>query len=252
MKPDSAWQTVVRVVDVALECRHAEAHYGATLYLGRQTLWVNHRSAVDHAHVVYDLELARLYIELDLDEPNGESRNRPVALEVVLGHADQSRTRQTLDRSLGHPVEIVRHLVPTELPAELDRPARSGRIGESSRGVPPREHGLVADVVIVRRAPEVHGRYFFEFAQGVHRGDVIRTGHRKRRVAAELSVVPRQAATRVATVELTVLPLVLEHLSRHTRRARIGIRPEVSDARVNVERPVGRDPDQPVEAARAG
>ena len=71
MQPDRARQTVLRIVDVALEAGHAEAHDGAALDLCGQALRMEHGAAVGHAQIVENLEPARLQVELDLHEAHG-------------------------------------------------------------------------------------------------------------------------------------------------------------------------------------
>ena len=56
----------------------------------------------------------------------------------------------------------------------------------------------------------------------------------------------------VAPLEDTVVPISLEHFSRHPGSAGIGVGPEIADTRVDVGLAVRRDPHEPIEAGLPG
>src|SRR5690606_4875851 len=111
---------------------------------------------------------------------------------------------------------------------------------------------LVADIVVVRLAAEIHRRDLLELRERVLRGDVVRARHRERRVAAELADVPRQVLARVAALDDAVLPAHLQHLGRDPRRAGMRVRAEVADAGMDMELALRRDSHDTVETGEAG
>ena len=119
---------------------------------------MQHRAAIGDADESEDLGLARLGVELDLDETGRERRNRARARQIVLRDADQTGAGHAGRRRLRHGVQVVRHLVPVELTAKLDRALRGLRIRQTFSRIALREYPLAADIVVVRRAAQIHRR----------------------------------------------------------------------------------------------
>ena len=63
MQTHALRQAVLRIVDVPLERREAEAHNRAALDLRREALRMDHGAAVGHRHVVDDVERAGFRVE---------------------------------------------------------------------------------------------------------------------------------------------------------------------------------------------
>ena len=148
---------------------------------------VQHGAAVRDADVVDDVELAGLAVELDLDEADRERRHRARRGEVVLRDADEARAR---DAAPPTPSSSAFKSSGTSWPSNLP-PSSIARCAACAyvrpcRRIALREHALAADVVVLRRAAQIHRRDLLELRDRVHRGDVVRARHRERRVAAEL------------------------------------------------------------------
>ena len=91
-------QAVARIEDVPLTCSHAEALHGTAVDLRAQAQRMQHRAAVADAEITQDLELARLQIQLDLDEADTDPGDDTLAIEVVLCDTNEPRSGKTFDR----------------------------------------------------------------------------------------------------------------------------------------------------------
>ena len=237
---------------MAFHARHSEAHHRAALDLVRQALGMKYRSAVRDPHVVEDVELAGLKIQLNLDETAGNGRDDAFVAQVVLGHTDQTGARQAGHGHARDIVDVPWGLFARELASQFDGTLSGRRVGEVSGRIVRGEYGFIADVVVLGRTAEIHGGNLLEFRHGIHGRHVVGARAGKRRIAAGLGGCPGQTATAVAALDDTILPVLLQELGRDPGGGGVGVGAEVAATGVNVQNAIGRYSHQAVVTVAAG
>ena len=129
--------------------RHSDALDCTGVNLRPEQPRVHDRATVSAAEVVHERDLSGLHVDLHLRKPDNEGHHPTTGRERVLGDTHQAAARQRRGRRDGHPVDVIRQLVPVEAPAQRDGPFGRPRETDPLRPGAPLEHPLAGDVVIV-------------------------------------------------------------------------------------------------------
>ena len=134
--------------------------------------------------------------------------------------------------------------------AELDR--LLGRLRQRHAGTTAlTRHTFVGHLEVFGTPPKTLGRNFLQLPDGIRRGRMRRPRRGVDCLASAGHARPRQMPGRVAPDQLALVPRHTKQFSRDPVRIGHRLGPEITDARMDVQAPVGLHDDQAVESGGA-